>query len=115
MATPSDNSYVSSFITRKYSQYEENLKFVYRVDIFAPLEFSVKNNAIKNETKKRKGAKRIMGLSTFRIILLKRGPLKGKKVTKNIHFYDLHEIKSTDTNSVCFIPLRVFVLKLRIL
>lgn len=102
MATPNDNSYVSSYLNRKYAQYGESLRYVYRVDIFAPLEFSVKDNAIKNETKKRKGAKRIMGLSSFRIILLKRGAFKGKKVTKNIHFYDLHEIKSSDTNSVSF-------------
>ena len=100
MATPSENDFAIEFF-RRYAQYGEVVRFIYRVDIFAPLAKSVKDNTVKNETKKRKANKRIMVLSSFRMLLIKRGPLKGKKVTKNIHLYDLHEIKSPDQNSVC--------------
>ena len=99
MATPGDKKFVLEQL-QKYRQYCEDLSYIFRVDIYPPIKFDVKNNEQVNPTKKRKAAKRILAFSAYRLFLVKRGAFKTKKVTKNIHLYDLHEINSADTNSV---------------
>ena len=102
MATESDRSAALSLLA-KYAEYEEKLEAMFRVDIFPPLKYNVKENQMESAGKKRKASKRVLALSTLRLMLIKKTtlPLHSRKVMKNIHLYDLHEITSKDETSVC--------------
>ena len=101
MATQADERFAVDRI-RHYQQYGESLKYIFRVDIYPPLKYSVKENKTQDGTTKRKPAKRILALSCYRLLLIKRTALNTKKVTKDIHFYDLHEIQCDIPTTVCY-------------
>lgn len=83
----------------RYREYGEKLEVIFRVDVFPP---SKSGQSTELPSKNRKVSKRFLALSSGRLLLIKKGtmPMHTRKVTKNIHLYDLHEIKAQDENSV---------------
>lgn len=79
MASPKDKVFAEKQFA-KYAQYGEELLHIYRVTLFPPKAFDVKKNIEQCDTAKRKGVHRLIALSCYRLLVIKRGKLKQKKV-----------------------------------